>query len=268
MEFNDFSYKGKLLSEYGCVPCYFNSGGGINVQQNVKLIFNTVKQNSTNKHLLYSKEYDNFLSMTFSICKSFCNGQEQYFSLDDVSEIMRWLNAREYNKFQPTDVQYDDIYFVGSFTSANLVKHGDNIIGFEVTFETNAPYAFSDRILKYDITATDNEKNIANDSDEYDLLYPSLIEIDIKEDGDFILENSLDNRAMCVQNCTIGEKITVDCINQIIYSSNSTHDIYDDFNYCFFRFNKTYETSVNKISFSLPCRIMFKYSLVRKVGIV
>ena len=95
-------------------------------------------------------------------------------------------------------------------------------------------------------------------------IYPKM-EIKIKKDGDLIIHNSIENRETYIANCKSGEVITLDY--PVIQSSDSSHNIQNDFNWTFFRVANTYDNSRNDLVITLPCSIKSKYSPIVKVGL-
>ena len=95
-------------------------------------------------------------------------------------------------------------------------------------------------------------------------IYPQM-EITVKKDGDLTIHNSIENRETHIGNCTSGEVITFDY--PVIQSSDSSHNIQNDFNWTFFRVANTYDNSRNDLVISLPCSIKIKYSPIVKVGL-
>lgn len=95
-------------------------------------------------------------------------------------------------------------------------------------------------------------------------IYPQM-EITVKADGDLTIHNSIENRETYIANCKANEVITLDY--PVIKSSDSSHNIQNDFNWTFFRVANTYDNSRNDLVISLPCSIKIKYSPIVKVGI-
>ena len=95
-------------------------------------------------------------------------------------------------------------------------------------------------------------------------IYPQM-EIIVKENGNLTIHNSIENRETYIANCKINEIITLDY--PVIKSSDSSHNIQNDFNWTFFRVANTYDNSRNDLVISLPCSIKIKYSPIVKVGI-
>ena len=102
-------------------------------------------------------------------------------------------------------------------------------------------------------------------------IYPQMeITIDNIDDRpvnerNLTIHNSIENREMYIANCTSGEVITFDY--PVIQSSNSSHNIQNDFNWTFFRVANTYDNSRNDLTISIPCTIKLKYSPIVKVGL-
>ena len=91
------------------------------------------------------------------------------------------------------------------------------------------------------------------------------MEITVHRDGNLLIHNSIENRETYIANCKSGEIITLDY--PVIQSSDSSHNIQNDFNWKFFRIANTYDNSRNDLIVSLPCSIKLKYSPIVKVGI-
>ena len=104
-----------------------------------------------------------------------------------------------------------------------------------------------------------------NDSSyEEGYIYPQM-EITVKKAGNLTIYNSIENRETYIANCRTNEVITLDY--PVIKSSDSSHNIQNDFNWIFFRVANTYDNSRNDLVISLPCSIKIKYSPIVKVGI-
>lgn len=95
-------------------------------------------------------------------------------------------------------------------------------------------------------------------------IYPCS-EIAIKQNGDFKIYNTIENRETYIANCKMNEIINMDY--PVIKSSDSSHNIQNDFNWNFFRIANTYKNSRNDLIVFLPCEIKIKYSPIVKVGL-
>lgn len=264
---NDFEYDGLLLSDFGCIMCSFDSAGLETVTNGSNITFNTSPILNGSKHILTNTQYDECLTAPFQICKNpcICSSQEDsYFSIEEQTEIMRWLNRKEFLKFKLIKEGYENIFFNGSFNVSKKVL-GDYCIGFELNLTTDAPFAFYETVKKtFKATAANYTESFKDISDEIGFIYPE-VEITCNATGDLIIHNELENRDTIIKNCVAGEIITMK--SPIISSSISTHKIQNDFNYNFFRVANNYRDRVNKITFSLPCTMKISYNPIRKVGV-
>lgn len=270
----DFEYAGELLSDYGMMLCSFDSGGSIEtVSSGADITFNQIKPSDSNRFNLYSSTYGTALSATFQICKNPCrlkNQDEMELSIEEISAIQRWLCRKDgYKRFKLGKKGFEHVYWNGTFSSKQIVLN-DQILGLELTIYTDAPFAFMDEIsTEYECSAGASF-DLWDNSDETTDLNNSLrpnMEITILSDGDFQLENSMDNKMMKITNCKSGEILTIDGKNQIITSSFSSHNIANDFNYFFPRIINNYENRCNTFTPNLDCKIKITYSPIRKVGI-
>ena len=86
-----------------------------------------------------------------------------------------------------------------------------------------------------------------------------------EEERNLRIHNAIENRDTYIANVSTGEIITMDY--PVITSSDSSHNIQNDFNWQFFRVANTYGNSRNDLTISLPCTIKIKYSPIVKVGL-
>jgi hypothetical protein len=264
MKSYDFEYDGLNLSDKGFIICKFGSNGTETISNGSHITFNTVPTLRGAKHELTSTQYSDCLSTNFQICKHPCQTSDTEISVDEMRDIMRWLNRKEFHKFKLLNTEYINIFFEASFNVSRIENNG-RLVGFELNVITNRPYALHEPIP---ITIKNMQENgefkIYSQSDDEGYIYPEM-EITINSDGNFEIFNSLENRAMKIMNCKAGEVITVDY--PMIKSSLNEHRIQNDFNWQFFRIANSFRNSINKIEVSIPCTIKMKYSPVVKVGI-
>lgn len=262
----DFEYDGKHLSDMGYVICRFDNSGGTDIVSNgSEITFNTISTLGGRKQEFVSTRYDNCLETTFQICKDHCIYQDDYvITIEELRELTRWLNRKEYHKFKLLDDSYYNLFFEGSFNISRVEVAGQ-LVGLELNFKTNRPYALLDERT---ISRTVDEPNtviaIGSESDEEGAMYLKAV-ITVKADGDLSLFNVEDNKSTVIRNCVTDEVITLDY--PIITSSIPSHDVANDFNYNFLRLLQTYTNKTNKIRVSLPCVLKLSYNPVVKVGI-
>lgn len=263
----NFEYDGLLLSDFGCIVCSFNNDSGLEVKDAPSITFETSPMIHGMQHILVGTKYEKCLTVKLQICKSSClsrNMNDRVFGTTEEREIKRWLNRKEFLKLRIIEEGYENIYFEGSFDVKNIT-YNQKIIGFELCFASNRPYALYEDVKKTFKITTQNQTEAFRDiSDEIGFLYPSL-EITCSENCDLTIRNLLENRDTVIKNCVKDEIITMDY--PVITSSVQTHKIQNDFNYNFFRIANTYRENINKIMFSHPCTVKMKYNPVRKVGV-
>ena len=264
----DLSYDGILLSDMGYVICDFDSQGLRTVSNGSKITINTTPMYVGTLHAKINSQYDECLTATFSICKNPCNESDQenmYLSSDDIRILTRWLNRKDLKKIKFWSYDYIDIYFEGTF-NIDLVCMENNVIGLTLTMITNRPFALMEDItFNYDIGTQDKTIEILDVSDEIGYIYPDVT-IKCLSDGDLTIHNSMcDGEDVSIIGCSENEIITLS--HPIIESSLITHKIMDCFNFNFLKIANTYESSVNKITFSLPCKVQITYNPIVKVGV-
>lgn len=264
MKSYDFEYDGLNLSDKGFIICKFSSDGIETFSNGSYITFNTVSTLRGSKHELSSTEYGECLATTLQICKHPCRTENAEISVDEMRDVMRWLNRKGFHKFKLLNDEYINIFFEASFNVSRVEING-RLVGFELEVITNRPYALHEPIS---ITIKNLQENgefkIHSQSDDEGHIYPEM-EITINSDGDFEMINSFEGRTMRIANCKAGEVITMNY--PIIQSSLVEHKIQNDFNWQFFRIANSFRDRVNEITISIPCTIKLKYSPIVKVGI-
>lgn len=273
MKAYNFEFDNLLLSDFGMVIASFDSGGVETIQNGGEITFNTVPTMNGQVHYLASSVHEDCITATFQICKNACDYPDMEISVEDMRDIMRWLNRKGFHKFRLIDYdgEYSGIYFMGSF-NVSRIEIGGRIVGFELELFTNSPYAFHepvtiniDTIGIDEITGLYDKKSVFSKSDQEGYIYPDTMEITIRKDGDLEIYNSQENRVMKIANCKEGEVVTVNY--PMIASSLPSHKILNDFNWVFFRIATTFKNKLNEITTSLPCSIKIVYTPIVKVGI-
>lgn len=265
----DFEYDGIYLSDFGMIICNFDdSSGSTTVSAGSKITFNTVPMHKGKRYGLTGTQYDECITATFSIAKNPCNIDDfsnMKITNDEARDIMRWLNRREFLKFQIFDEDENDrdaCYYDASF-NIEKVKIGGELFGFTLTMETNRPFGYGEeQIFVYDMKAG-TEYILFDISDEIGYIYPNLV-ITCKADGDLTLKNLTEDCLMEIKGCKAGEVITIDGNAQIISTTYDSHAIYDDFNFEFFRIGNEFNDRENVITSSLACTLEIKYEPIIK----
>ena len=264
MKSYDFEYDGLNLSDKGFIICKFDSSGMETISNGSHITFNTISTLRGAKHELISAEYGECLSANFQICKHPCKTSDTEISIDEMRDVMRWLNRKEFHKFKLLNDEYINIFFEASF-NVNKIEFEGKLVGFELEMITNRPYAIHEPIpITINNTKNNGEARICSQSDDEGYIYPEM-EIIINDNGNFEMYNAIEDRMMRIANCISGEVIKINY--PMIESSVSSHKIQNDFNWHFFRIAKSFRNSVNNIKLSIPCTIKMKYSPIVKVGI-
>ena len=265
----DFSFAGKRLSDYGCIVASIVTSNSDNVSLGSNIRFETLKNSSTFTNRIVKIDYEEPTPISFDICKDPCKGT--VFEDTEISFLMRWLNKKTFEKFQPIydDASYPNIYFKGSFNVTAICVGGD-VVGLTLTFTPNSPFGYeNEKEIIFNIDVTNNTFTFFNTSDECGYLYPTQFVITCKSNGNFEMINDIDNNNIVrINNCMNGEVITLDCYNKIIQSSEAHIRLYNDFNYNYPRFTANDNANKNVFTISLSCEIKIIYSSIRKAGII
>ena len=260
----DFEYDGKKLSDFGMIICSFDGKGVDTIDNGSTIQFNTVSSLGGSKHKLVSTTYEDCLEATIQICKHSCSTDVTEITPSEFRELTRWLNRKKFLKFKILSEEYIDLYFEASFNISRIEMNGA-IYGLELEVVTNRPFALKEpRVITIDNLVKNGTHSINDISYEEGYIYP-YTEITIKESGKLEIYNALENRNTMIQNCEVGEVITMDY--PLIQTTASSHAIQNDFNWNFFRIANTFENSRNDLTISIPCTIKIKYSPIVKVGL-
>ena len=263
----DFEYDGQYLSDHGFIICKFGSSSDVDVlSAGSKITFNKISRNNGKSFSLTGSQYDECIQATFEICKNPKLYDNLYITNDEYRHIMRWLNRRDFLKFQMLneyDKDQEACYYDASF-NIDKIMIKNKLYGMQLTMETNKPFGYGrEQIVSWNISDTSKSKVLTDVSDEIGYIYPSMT-ITINRSGNLSIYNELEDCRMEIKNCTFGEVITIDGDTHIISSSLNSHHIYDDFNFEFFRIGNTINNRNNKISVSLPCKLEIRYSPIIK----
>nr|DAY37249.1 MAG TPA: distal tail protein [Bacteriophage sp.] len=272
--FTDFEYDGESLSDYKLMVGVINGSSGVQtVSSGAELTFNQVRPVGSSRFNITSAVYESAYSTSFEVFRNPClasSQDEMSLSIEEISAIQRWLCRKDgYKRFKINQDGFEHVYWNGTFSSKQIELNGQ-IIGLELTLYTDSSFAFMNEVsVEYNCSAGtsfhfwDNSDEITDFNNQ---LLPNL-EITILSKGNFKLENSRDNKVMKIDNCVSNEIISINGKNQLISSSESSHDLANDFNYFFPRIINSYNDRCNIFTPNLDCKIKITYSPIRKVGI-
>lgn len=259
----NFQYDQEYASDYQLTVCSFSDSGGVeNAPGGSEFSADQIKITGTDEFAIITSDYASALLFTFQACKIDANHSPAEISAEEFSKINRWVNRKESHKFKIDSAGYEHIYFMGRF-NIQAVKIKGILYGIEFTFISDYPYGFMDEITN---TYSGKEFMVYNHSDETGDIYPYTV-IKCLESGDLRIVNSMDSEEFELKNCSVNEIITVDNKHRVITSSDSNHDLNEDFNFNYIKLCNTYGERRNNYTSSFNIEMEIKYSPIRKVGI-
>lgn len=266
----DFEYDGQYLSDYGLIICHFDYSTGTAVADaGSRITFEKVSRNYGKSYSLASTRYNECITTTFDICKNpdlYEEYEDRQISNDEYRDLMRWLNRREFLKFQvfdEDDKERDTCYYNVSF-NVEKIKIAEVLYGLRLTLESDKPFGYGqEQSVSWTFSDTSVAKILSDMSDEIGYIYPN-VKITCYANSDLSIYNELLDSTTVIKNCKVGEVITLDGNAQIIATTYSSHDICDDFNYEFFKIGNTINNRNNRITVSAPCALEIKYEPIIK----
>lgn len=211
-------------------------------------------------------KYSEPLEFEFDVVKNTCNGADESFSVNDIEQIERWLMRTDEDKplvlFKDG---YEQIIFYGTFVSVDIKSVGGNDIGLSLKFQSNAPFGYGVKTTYS--TSLDNHVVVIEDtSTEIGEICVDL-EITCNSDTNIIITNTFNGETLEINNCVAGEIITIDGKTKIITSSVETHNVYDDFNFCYIHIGNDDTSNQNGIAIQGDAYFLLSYQPIRKVGV-
>jgi len=292
MHVKDVIYDGQKFSDHGLLTTFISQQEEITPDIGNKLEFTKVKAANSNVFHMVNAQYQDVLQFQFEVSKLNCEHINDYvLSGAEMNDILFWLNRKETHKFQlmTDENDFNDIYYLGSFTELKPILIGESPVGFLCTFTCDAPYGYYEavRISNYYVMSTDNGTILRDDDGNpkrgtsKDLVYSDTSKeegviycdctVKIKEDGDFILSNVYDtSNTVRVKNCKSGEILTFTGSKNIKNLTSSLGDVhkklYNDFNFKYPRIINTYDNHLNHFISSIDAEITMEYTPIAKVG--
>lgn len=267
MKCTDFEYAGRKLSSYGMMMCKFDSSGGVEtISDGSEITFNTISVLSGTNHRLVSTTYDTCLECTFQVCKYDCSDGIQEITATLHRELTKWMNRKKFLKLKLLDEDNIDLYHEAIINVSRIEIDG-KLYGLELHITTNRPFALKDpRTIIINNTKSNGTYSLNDTSYEEGFIYPHT-EITINQSGNLEIYNAIENRTTYIGKCKSGEIIAMDY--PVIQSSDTSpeRDLFNNFNWNFFRIANTYDNSRNDLTISLPCTIKIEYSPIVKVGL-
>lgn len=271
----DFEFANESARDHDLMVCDFNGGKDIEtINIGAEANFNPVPARHGTIQYITDVTYDAVLEITISVCKINCSHYDPYFSIEDCRNITNWLNREENHmlRLMSDEEIYDHVQFEGTF-NVNAIKLDDKVIGFELHFISNRPFAIGHETCFHFVANNENGYifSFEDMSDKIGYIYPNSLIItchaSTSSENPLVIKHIEENRETRISNCSIGEIITfTDALD--ISTNLENHYIQNDFNYQFFRIANSNINKTNTIQFSHPCEISFSYyPIVKGVGL-
>lgn len=255
-----FIYNGKHCNLFNLMMCTFESNSGVeDATAGGTLEFSTVKQSGGSRWETTSIDLSEPLEFSFQVYKT----NKEEFSDIEKRTIHRWLVRKD---------EYKELQFEGSdviFYSLNNIKWlavGGQYVGMEISCKTREPWALSRPITKTFTVNGASNIMIMDNTDEDGYTLPKTT-ITVTQNGAVSILNNFDGHLVTINNCVIGEVITIDSLKREISSSISTHSLPDDFNFNYPRLRRLEDNVINNLTLTGNFTMNMTWQEDRKVGV-
>ena len=219
---------------------------------------------------VYGYSWDQTLSPTITFIKP--NRGE--FTFEENRKILAWLTSGKnasYLDVYRSNSDKIDYCILGNFITVNQYKlTNGRIIGYTATFESVAPWAFSEIIDHSWTLAADQTVSIDIQTDELDaLIYPKIFltsksKIDSITIGNWYMVDANDSYvSTTIKNISSNELIIIDGANKVISSDKTVDRVFGDdfdFNWLPLAYGE------NSICTNKGCTLTFQYRVPIKCG--
>lgn len=261
----DFIFDGYALSDFGYIM-FFEDALDTSVVSNME--FSDIKGARSDIAQQVSYSYGENYNCSFLIIKNLCyyDGEEQFMTNDDISEMVRWLACKKYKWFRFVDSDDTDEIWYKAQIQIEKEFAGDRVIGLHLSIVTNAPYGFTkEYTVNRNMRNATEEFQILVPSDEHGRIYPD-VSIKMLSAGMFTLQNRDTGKTTIIRDCDANEIITIQGGNLCQISSTKNHNWESDFNYIFPYFEIDGTDDVRYLYNGSNCDITFQFRGIRKVG--
>lgn len=276
-----FIYNGENSDDYNLTIAWVDSSD-LDVSENgLNLSLEKTKNKLNNTTNTYGTQNENIV-INFSITKK---DFTEITRLESI-QINEWLTSSPTPKFLAfNDNDSYPLHYYGVCTQIEDIIVGGNLVGKELRFETNSPFAFSKKVVKkYDVTDShvfriNNTSNSTNN-----IIYPKVILF--TSSPVIVLENVTDKKSVTISTSLItaesdGQKyINVDSYNMSVTDKdNRLIPIYklgwDNSYKSYVSITNDYMTNIywlrfikglNEIKITGNCKITVEYEFPRKAG--
>lgn len=279
---HSFIFNGTNSADFGVTIGWINTDADVSTNGLHRELKMTANINRT-KFNVYGSENTETISFHVSIVRA--DGGE--ITRTASIQINRWLMSSSLPQFLKfNDCDSYPLHYYAVCTQINDIMAGGRLVGKELIFETNSPYAFSEKEEKVYVLSEENRTFFLNNSADMDngIYYPTIT-ISTTSDT-IVIENVTDQKSVTV--CT--QKLLTNASGSKVLTLNSENmtatdnsgrlipagDLGWDENY------KSYITSakremdaiywirllrgINEFRVSENCTIKIKYEFPRKAG--
>jgi phage-related protein len=251
-----FIYAGQSSDIYGVIKCDIGSINEESNDESSEIITSTTPFRQT--YSLHSVEKSEPLKFKLTICRE----DGEFIDADFEEDLKEWLCKEEYHWLS---IDQDDMYdkmFYCAIINPQKVNVGRMSGGIQFDVICDSQYAWTNLRKKtystVDGTLIFNFNNTAK-INKY-VLSPTLT-ITIASDGDIRIKNNTTNQLITIDNCVVGEIITLDCENEIAESSTN-RILVDDWNVEFLEIIK----GNNSITITGNFTMTMEYRLPVRIG--
>lgn len=210
---NSFLFDKRNSADFGVTIGWINTDADVSANGLHRELKKTANTNRTKFHV-YGTENTEPITFHISIVKT--DGSE--ITRSESIQINRWLTSSslpQLLKFNDCDAY--PLHYYAVCTQINDITSGGCLIGKELTFETNAPYAFSEAEEKtYVITEANQTFFLNNSADTDNGIYYPTITISTASDM-VVIENVTDQKSLTI--CT--QRLTADADGTKVLTLNS-----------------------------------------------
>ena len=196
---HSFIFNKTNSADFGVTIGWIDSKADVSTNGLTRELKKTARTTKT-KSYIYSAENTEPISFHFSIVKA--DGSE--LTRAESIKINRWLTSSplpQLLKFNDCDTY--PLHYYAVCTQINDITSGGQLIGKELTFETNSSFAFSGKEKKtFMITETDNCFFLNNSADTDNGIYYPTVTISTKSDK-VVMENVTDQKSVTINMQTI-----------------------------------------------------------------
>ena len=177
----------------------------------------TERPNGT--RIVYGAKYNDVLELTITLIKA----NYEYFTKDEIRTVLRWLGGiKKPSWLKLYDDEYEEIAeYYGTFTQIQQETADSKTIGFIATFTSAYPHGFSPLRHVEQIYTGQEVIVLEQDGDETEeYVRPYIVITPENEDiAEMTITNQDTEDVIKIKNIKMGEELTIDCENKIVYSN-------------------------------------------------